>query len=139
MFEHCETLNNLYIPNTITKLSDSSIFNYCYSLRNFIIPETITSLGYRVFGSCYSLANLKIPSAVTSIGSYAFADCFGMNYYDFSNHTSVPTLEGTNAFTNIPSDCKIIVPDNLYDTWIAATNWSTYASYIIKKTDWEAL
>jgi hypothetical protein len=62
-----------------------------------------------------------------------------MAYYDFSTHTSVPTLSNTNAFQNIPTDCKIIVPDNLYDTWIAATNWSTYSSNIIKKSDWDAL
>jgi hypothetical protein len=62
-----------------------------------------------------------------------------MAFYDFSNHTSVPTLANTNAFTNIPSDCKIIVPDNLYDTWKTATNWSTYTSNIIKKSDWNAL
>ena len=49
------------------------------------------------------------------------------------------SLSSTNAFSSIPSDCKIIVPDTLYDTWIAATNWSTYASKIIKKSEWDAL
>ena len=58
-----------------------------------------------------------------------------MSFYDFSALTTVPSLSATNAFTNIPSDCKIIVPDALYDTWISATNWSTYASYIIKKSE----
>ena len=55
-----------------------------------------------------------------------------MAYYDFRASKSVPTLSNTNAFNNIPSDCKIVVPDSLYDTWIAATNWSTHASKIIK-------
>jgi hypothetical protein len=62
-----------------------------------------------------------------------------MAFYDFSALEAVPTLSTTNAFANIPSDCKIIVPDALYDEWIAATNWSTYASYIIKKSEWDAL
>jgi hypothetical protein len=62
-----------------------------------------------------------------------------MSFYDFSHHTAVPTLANANAFTGIPSDCKIIVPDALYDKWVSATNWSTYASYIIKKTDWNKL
>jgi hypothetical protein len=26
----------------------------------------------------------------------------------------------------------------LYDEWIAATNWSTYASKIIKKSEWDS-
>ena len=58
-----------------------------------------------------------------------------MAYYDFRASKSVPTLSSTNAFKNIPSDCKIVVPDALYDTWIAATNWSTYASYIVKASE----
>ena len=33
---------------------------------------------------------------------------------------------------------KIIVPDALYDEWIVATNWATYASQIIKKSEWDA-
>jgi hypothetical protein len=73
-----------------------------------------------------------IPDGVTSFGTYAFSYCYGMAYYDFRASKSVPTLSNTNAFNNIPSDCKIVVPDSLYDTWIAATNWSTYASKIIK-------
>ena len=34
-------------------------------------------------------------------------------------------------FGNINADCKIYVPASLYDTWVAATNWSTWASYIV--------
>jgi hypothetical protein len=45
---------------------------------------------------------------------------------------SVPALGGASVFSNVPSDAKIIVPDALYDEWIAATNWSTHASKIVK-------
>lgn len=55
--------------------------------------------------------------------------------YDFSQHTSVPTLSNTNAFKGINGICKIIVPDSLYDSWITATNWSTYADYIYKVSE----
>lgn len=61
-----------------------------------------------------------------------------MAFYDFSQYSAVPSLANTSAFISIPSDCKIIVPDALYDEWKAATNWSTYASKIIKKSDWDA-
>jgi hypothetical protein len=54
-----------------------------------------------------------------------------MKFYDFTSHTVVPTLASTGAFQNIPSDCEIRVPAALYDEWIAATNWSTYASKIV--------
>ena len=58
-----------------------------------------------------------------------------MAFYDFSQHTAVPTLSNTGVFTSIQSDCKIVVPDALYDTWIAATNWSTYSSKIVKASE----
>ena len=51
---------------------------------------------------------------------------------------AIPTL-GTNSFSSTASDFKIIVPDDLYEDWISATNWANYASKIIKKTDWDAL
>jgi hypothetical protein len=54
-----------------------------------------------------------------------------MKFYDFTSHTSVPTLANSNAFQGIPADCEIRVPAALYDEWIAATNWSTYASRIV--------
>jgi hypothetical protein len=50
---------------------------------------------------------------------------------DFTRCTSIPTLENSNAFTGIPADCEFRVPAELYDEWIAATNWSTYASQIV--------
>ena len=50
----------------------------------------------------------------------------------------MPSLSNADAFSGIAFNCKFIVPDALYDEWIAATNWSTYASKIIKKSDWDA-
>ena len=53
-------------------------------------------------------------------------------------NTTVPTLANANAFQNIPADCRIVVPDDLYSTWIGSSNWSTRASQIIKESDWNA-
>jgi hypothetical protein len=61
-----------------------------------------------------------------------------MQYYDFSTHEIVPRLWNITAFTNIPSTCKIIVPDSLYDEWIVAANWSTFANQIVKASEYEA-
>lgn len=110
---------------------------YCNMLTAAEIGKGVTSIGSYAFNYCHSLASVVIPEGVTSIGGNAFKNCYGMAFYDFSSHTSVPSL-GSSAFSSIPSDCKIIVPDALYDTWIAATNWSSYASQIIKKSDWDA-
>ena len=108
---------------------------YCNMLQAVEIGNNVTSIGSFAFYDCYSLASIVIPSSVTSIGTNAFYNCQGMACYDFRASKSVPILSNTNAFDSIPSDCKIVVPDSLYDTWIAATNWSTHASKIIKASE----
>jgi hypothetical protein len=101
------------------------------------IPTGITSIQPAALRNT-TVKGIIFPPDVMDIGNYAFNYCTLMQYYDFSNHSTIPTLQGIEAFTAIPSNCKIIVPDSLYDAWIAATNWGEYASYIIKKSDWEA-
>ena len=54
-----------------------------------------------------------------------------MTILDFRRANAVPTLSGTSTFTNTPSNKEIIVPDSLYDTWIAATNWSSTENNIV--------
>lgn len=133
----CSSLSSIILPR-LTSIQDY-VFQEGHSLSSIVIPNSITEIRLQMFINCFSLSSIAIPPSVTSIRASAFSNCYGMAFYDFSHHTAVPTLANTNAFTNIPTDCKIIVPDALYDEWIAATNWSTYASYIIKKTDWDNL
>lgn len=61
---------------------------------------------------------------MTHIGYNAFLRFSNCEVFDFSNVTSVPELDGPNAFSNGMSDKRIVVPDELYDEWIAARNWS---------------
>ena len=156
-FETCSALTSVTIPHSVTEIG-SYAFQYCYSLTSVTIPDGITSTGFRAFhycsaltsvtiphsvteidtssfDTCYSLTSVTIPHSVTKIRSYAFQYCFSLTRYDFSQHTSVPTLSSTDAFSNINAICKIIVPDSLYDEWIAASNWSTYADYIYKASE----
>ena len=133
-FYDCYSLTSITIPSSVTSIS-SNAFRNCYSLTNITIPSSVTSIGGFAFYHCYSLTNITIPSSVTSIGGYAFYGCYSITKYDFSQHTRVPTLLNTSAFNNINGICKIIVPDSLYDSWITATNWSTYADYIYKVSE----
>ena len=137
-FSECRCLENVQLPPNVSSLP-YGVFSACYSLRNISIPQSVTMIGDRAFLNCYSLEHVAFPNNIPSIGSYCFSGCLSLEYIDLSNNTVVPTLANTNAFNNVPTSCKIIVPDSLYEDWIAANNWSTYASYIIKKSDWDAL
>lgn len=133
-FGYCYALKGISLPKGITDFG-ASIFYYCYNLNKIIVPDGVTQLPESMFRYNYALRSIVIPNSVTSIGGNAFNSCYGMAYCDFIASTAVPTLSATSAFQYIPSDCKIVVPDSLYDEWIAATNWSTYASYIVKASE----
>lgn len=45
--------------------------------------------------------------------------------------TTPPTLSNTNAFYGISADCKIYVPAASLSDYQGASNWSTYASYMV--------
>ena len=130
MFIYCYSLTSVTIPNGVTSIGDTA-FDYCNSLTSVTIPNGVTSIGSYAFDSCYSLTSVTIPNSITSIGGSTFNICYSIAFYDFSNHTSVPTLANTSAFSGIPADCQIRVPAALVDEWKAATNWSTYASHIV--------
>ena len=129
-FNGCYSLASVTIPTGVTSIGDYA-FSNCYSLASVTIPTGVTSIGDSAFSGCPSLASVTIPTGVTSIGGYAFSGCFGMRYYDFSAFASVPTLSNTNAFSQIPSDCQMLIPSALYDEWSTATNWATYANYMV--------
>ena len=130
VFSTCYALSSVTIPDGVTSLGNT-VFEKCYALKSVVIPQTVTQIGTGMCTQCYSLVSAVIPKGVTTIGSQMFLYCHSARYIDFSNHTAVPTLSATDAFYNAPSDCEIRVPAALYDEWIAATNWTTYASQIV--------
>ena len=129
-FYNCSSLASITIPDGVTRIGQYA-FYICYSLSSITIPNGVTSIASNAFASCYSLTSITIPNSITSIEAQAFYNCYSVAFYDFSNHTSVPTLASTDAFAHIPADCQIRVPASLVDAWKAATNWSTYANYIV--------
>ena len=127
-FNNCFALQSISIPNSVTTIRNN-MFNNCYALQSISIPNSVTGIGNNAFYNCYALQSVSIPNSVTGIGDNAFGYCHASEY-DFSKFSKVPTL-GASAFKGIFSSTKILVPSVLYDTWVAATNWTTYANYIV--------
>ncbi len=113
----------------------------CYSLKELVIGRYpfsstdgyTTVLQQNFAQNCRSLVKVTFPVNTYGfqIGALAFANCYGVLVYDFTSSSDVPSLKATSAFTNIRSDCKILVPAALESSWKSATNWSTYASHIV--------
>lgn len=129
-------IRNLVFHKGITSLG-SSVVQTTY-FTSFVLPPTITRLNTAMFKYCYGLSSIFIPSSITYIAGEVFYNCGGLKLIDFSTHESIPSLYSSNVFSGINSSAKIVVSDDLYDSWIAATNWSKVASYIISKSDWDA-
>lgn len=127
-----------YYRNAIKKIvmkNDSRVDKYafysCNAMTSIELSESVTYVGEYSFCNCYSLSHIVFPSGLTTINANALRNCFGMKYYDFTALTSVPTLSATSAISGIRPDCEIRVPAALVEEWKAATNWSTYADYIV--------
>ena len=127
-FHKCYALPSINIPDSVTSIG-ASAFGYCYALSSINIPDGVTSIGKSTFSSCNALSSINIPDSVTSIGASAFSYCYAIRYFDFTSCTAIPTVE-SNSF-NSTVNFTILVPAALYDQWITATNWSTYASKIV--------
>lgn len=120
----------LEMGNAVTHISPYSCHRT--SMVCAIISNNVTSIPNNAFQNSFGLTRINIPSGVTNIGSLAFGACYGVEYYDFSHHTAVPSLESQSAFNGKYNDfTKILVPESLYDEWKAATNWSSLASFIV--------
>ena len=129
-------LTSIAIPKKLYNIG-SCTFQGCTRLTSIVIPEGMTALKAQLFQVCTALTSIVIPEGVTTFENWAFCNCYGMAICDCRALKSVPTIDSF-TFSGTPSDCKIVVPDALYDEWIAATNWAAHASKIVKASEFNA-
>ncbi len=123
-------LKRIMFPDSLHTNGANTFFN-CFTMKEIHLSEGFTEIPSNYLSVCESLTRLKIPKAVLNIAIGAFSNIKGMVRIDFSEHEAVPALANKNAFTNIPSDCEILVPAVLADEWKAAANWTNYESQIV--------
>ena len=128
-FSGDECLGVVVISNGVENIGDQALCD-CVTLFTMTIPYSVKKISSYAASGCKSLTTVAFPDGVQFNGGYVFSNCTGMAYYDFTHFTAVPAIVDINVFGGIPADCEIRVPAALYDEWIAATNWATYASYI---------
>lgn len=73
---------------------------------------------------------IYMPRGITSLPIFSFCDMPNLELIDFSSSSTIPTLNGY-AFNGLKTDYVIKVPASLYNEWVAAPNWSNFASHIV--------
>ncbi|HHW89637.1 MAG TPA: leucine-rich repeat domain-containing protein [Clostridiales bacterium] len=131
-FQGCSGFTgSLTIPNSITSISNAVFYGCSGFTGDLTIPNSITSIDNSVFRECSNLIRVVFEGQAPTLNSFTFYGCTAVLEYDFTNCTTVPTLSNENAFRNINANCIMKVPAALEAAWKAATNWVTYADYIV--------
>lgn len=118
-FSPCAALERISLPS-LTTISDMSLFLNSNKLE-FADLGNATNLPSQTFFNCYSLKTVIIRT--NSVCSMAATNVFGGCYH----------FLGTVSSTYNPNGLKdgcIYVPDDLVDSYKAASNWSTFADCI---------
>lgn len=127
-FFGCENLKTLLLPN-LAGYTYQYMASGCTALVDVDIHGTSYVSSY-TFQSCTSLKKLDLHK-VGTIGTNAFTGATKFETLILRTDT-VPTLGGTNAFTNTKIKSGgtgyIYVKAALLDEFKAATNWSSFAS-----------
>ena len=126
-FTGCYSLTSISVPNGITNIA-GNVFSTCYNITNIAIPDDVANIGNDVFKGCYRLVSFVIPNSITTIGSSAFYSCRGLAEIHFKAVTP-PTVANANAWSYIPTDCIIYVPNGSLSDYTSAANYPDPATY----------
>lgn len=138
-FGECENLVQFDIPsNSGLRSIMLGAFEYCESLDSIYIPNTVNHIGDECFADCYSLKSIFIPNSVLSIGKYAFADC-GANIYVDPKNPAYSSMDGIlyNKIKTIIIQCplykagKLTIPSSVNIIGPAAFNHCSNLTEII--------
>ena len=111
-FYNNSRITNIYIPSTITKISNYSFYKSSRNanFKSINLHDDLTSIGNYAFVSCSGLTSIEIPNSVASIGGYAFYSCSGL--------TSITIGEGVTSIGNyVFASC-----DNLTNVTVSEGN-----------------
>ena len=129
----CKKLERIVIPRGVKTIGNSA-FSECESLLEIDIPEGVTELPQWCFHNSKALRRINLPSTLTTVKGYGLCTDAetGTTVLDFRSARQIPTLTDEYGVTRA---AKIIVPDDLYESWKAADIWKKAASVIVKASE----
>lgn len=129
-------------PTTLAKNTYQSMFESASQLQR--LPECLCATYLGEASMPWFTPGNRLANQVIKFGdvTYIWNDqyAFASDYFikDFTACSQVPTLNGSNANIGLGGQRSIIVPDSLYNDWIAAQNWNTasISSCIVRESDY---
>lgn len=132
----CNITHNDTSANPLGATTKAKLYlNNAIVSGNIVVPSTATQTALHCFWRQSQITGVTFEGDITSIANGLVGYCDALEYVDFSSCTSVPTLANKNAFSSVPTTCKVIVPDSLYSSWIAATNWASLSVTFVKASE----
>ena len=108
-FANCSALNHVTIPDNVTKIGTSA-FCVCNALSDITLGRGLTTIGDFAFKNCDNLETIQLPSNLKKIGEEAFREC------DILKSITLPdsvTDIGEDAFSTCPELESITIPENV--------------------------
>lgn len=110
---------------------EQNTFMHCVNLKSVNMPMLENIVGSNNFASCSSLEIVDLPKTIT-IAKSTFQNCSALQNLVLRSN-SVVSLENVSAFSSTPISSGtgyIYVPASLVNSYMNATNWSTYSERI---------
>ena len=123
----CHSINIIVNPHTIKEFRNDNTCTNDYCLKSFIIPDAPATLQGGMLSNCQCIMSMVIPDAVTTINANAFSST-SIHELHFTS-TTPPTVANSNAFSNLPTACKIYVPTGSRSAYTSATNYPSSSTY----------
>lgn len=123
-FQSCSELISVVLPKNIGKIP-YGMFDSCRALKTIVIPEGVETIESRAFWSCTSLETIEFPSTLQTIGRASFWGCEGVK--QITSHAITPPTVEREAFELIDRlNCKLIVPEESVEAYMAANEWKWF-------------
>lgn len=142
MFYNCHAKKIIMAKDATvsTNASLQDVFSGCICLEEVQLPDTITKFtSTNAFSGNTCLAYIKMPADLIEYNPNTWYRMYSLKVLDFRDSSAVPTLTNTFSVSTYPVLTYLVVPDALYEEWVATAKWVDMASKIIKVSDYDAL
>ena len=116
-FKDAKELRNVELKN-VTEIGDM-VFENCEKLESIVIPETLEEIGASVFGGCSSLQDIDLPNKPLALDHNTF---YGSAYYEDISNWENGVLYVDNYLLAINSDFLNVTEYEVKEGTIAIAN-----------------